>query len=161
MWVGKNTPTINPLKVGDNLVTLSDKMKALGVYFQGNLCWDAQGQHAIQKSNKVVTAFRFLRKYMTEKQFITAASANYYGSVFYCCSVWFHSSKQSIKKKLNSSHFRLLRTAKRDFKMTLKRNELTELCERATPEQWTRFITATRVIKVLRDKKPPDLLRRL
>ncbi len=41
--------------------------------------------------------------------------------------------------------------------MKLKGNELTELCEKATPEQWAKFITATRVIKIIHSKYPTDL----
>ena len=41
--------------------------------------------------------------------------------------------------------------------MKLNRNELTGLSQRATPEQWTKFITTSRVIKVLRDKEPKYL----
>ena len=55
----------------------------------------------------------------------------------------------------------MLRTAKRDFMMKLKRNELTELCKRATPEQWTKFMTASRVIKIMRDNQPTELNQRL
>jgi hypothetical protein len=110
-------------------------MKALGIHIEGNLSWDAQAESAINKSKKLLSAFRFLRKYLTEKQFLKAASANYYGSVFYGGIVWFHSLKQKYKNKLTSIHFRLLRTAKRDFLLKLKRTELTELCKRATPEQ--------------------------
>ena len=45
--------------------------------------------------------------------------------------------------------------------MKLKRNELTELCKRATPEQWAKFVTSSRVIKTLRDKYPKELNHRL
>ncbi len=64
------------------------------------------------------------------------------------------------KVKLNSYHFRLLRTAKRDYMMKLKRTELTELCQRAMPEQWTKFMTASKVIKIMRDEQPPGLVTR-
>jgi hypothetical protein len=45
--------------------------------------------------------------------------------------------------------------------MHLRRNELTELCKRARPEQWTRFITANRVIKIVQSRMPIDLHKRL
>jgi hypothetical protein len=157
MWIGGDVSPFNAINIGDNEVSLTTSMKALGIHFQGNLAWDVQAEVAINKSKKLLSAFRFLRKYLTEKQFLKAASANYYGSVFYGATVWYHSLKQKFKKKLTSTHFRLLRTAKQDYKLKLKRTELTELCERATPEQWTRFITATRVIKIVRNRAPTDL----
>ena len=45
--------------------------------------------------------------------------------------------------------------------MGLKRMELTKLCKRATPEQWTKFITSSRVIKILRDDQPLELVNLL
>jgi hypothetical protein len=158
MWIGTN-PVQTYINIGNNVIPFVSKMKALGIFIQGDLSWDAQAEHAIAKSKKLLSAFRFLRKYLSESQFLKAASANYYGSVFYACNVWYHSLKQDSKTKLTSTHFRLLRCAKKDYMMKFKRTELTELCQRATPEQWTKFITASRVIKVIRDRQPLELHR--
>lgn len=156
MWIGDN-PLIEYLTIGTNKVHLSKQIKALGILIQGNLSWDSQAELAINKSKKLLSAFRFLRKYLTESQFLKAASANYYGSVYYASSVWFQNTKAIFKTRLNSIHFRLLRTAKRDFKMKFSRCELTHLCKRATPEQWSKFITASRVIKIVRSNEPKEL----
>jgi hypothetical protein len=161
MWIGNKGAPLDHITVGNNVIALSNKMKALGVYIQGNLSWDEQAEYTINKSKKLLSAFKFLRKYLTEEQFLKAASANYYGSVYYASNVWFHCIKKSQKVKLTSIHFRLLRTAKKDYMMKFKQNELTELCKRATPEQWTRFITASRVIKIIRDKEPALLFEEL
>jgi len=136
-------------------------MKALGIYFQGDLSWDAQAEHTLSKSKKLLSAFRFLRKYLTEEQFLKAASANYYGSVFYSSIVWYQNLKQTHKNKLNSIHFRMLRTAKKDYKMKLKRDELTNTCKRATPDQWNKFITSSKVIKIIREQTPVELATKL
>jgi len=160
MWIG-TTPLLDNLSIGNNIVPFTKSMKALGIYVQGDLCWDAQAEHSISKSKKLLSAFRFLRKYLTEKQFLKAASANYYGSVYYAASVWFHNLKQSQKKKLTAVHFRMLRTAKKDFKMALSRSKSTQLCERATPEQWAKFVTASRVIKTIRDQQPAYIFEKL
>jgi len=160
MWIGANCP-ISHVTIGGNPVPLVNSMKALGVHIDGNLDWNKQAEHAVSKSKKLLSAFKFLRKYMTESQFLKAASANFYGSIFYASSVWFQNIKQIYKTKLTSTHFRMLRVAKKDFKMALKRTELTELCKRATPEQWAKFITATRVIKTVRSQEPPMLADRL
>jgi hypothetical protein len=154
MWIGNQEPPVDHVTIGTNVIKLSKTMKALGVHIQGNLSWDVQAEHAITKSKKLLFAFKFLRKYLTESQFLKAASANYYGSVYYAANVWFHCTLKSLRNKLTSVHFRLLRVAKKDYMMKFKRTELTELCQRATPEQWTNFITASRVIKILRDKEP-------
>ncbi len=45
--------------------------------------------------------------------------------------------------------------------MKLKWTKLTELCQRATLEQWAKFITTLCVIKIMRDEQPVGLSERL
>jgi ribonuclease P/MRP protein subunit RPP40 len=135
MWIGKCKPERDYVNIGTTIIKFLNKMKALGLYIEGDLSWDAQANHAIAKSKKLLSAFRFLRKYLNESQFLKAAAATYSGMVFYACSVWFHNIKQIFKTKLTSVHFRILRCMKKDYMMKFKQNELTELCQRATPEQ--------------------------
>ena len=164
MWIGAKkaiTHKLDSLTVNNKGIHLTHKMKALGIYFQGDLSWDAQAEHTLLKSKKLLSAFRFLRKYLTEEQFLKAASANYYGSVFYSSIVWYQNLKQTHKNKLNSIHFRMLRTAKKDYKMKLKRDELTNTCKRATPDQWNKFITSSKVIKIIREQAPVELATKL
>jgi len=61
------------------------------------------------------------------------------------------------ERQLDSLHFRLLRTACRDYNYSKSRVELTKVCKRATPSEWSKFATATRVVKTLRDKQPKVL----
>jgi len=130
-------------------------MKALGIHFEGNLNWDVQAEYALSKGRKLASCFGYLRKYMTEEQFLKAATVNYYSTVFYSSSVWFHSVKAIHKTKFNSLHFRMLRTATRQHETS--RSELTKRCRRATPNEWANFITASRVIKTIRDEQPKPL----
>jgi hypothetical protein len=90
MWIGGDASPFITIIIGDNEVPLTTSMKVLGIHFQGNLAWDVQAEVAINKSKKLLSAFRFLRKYLTEKQFLKAAPANYYGSVFYGGTVWYY-----------------------------------------------------------------------
>jgi len=50
-----------------------------------------------------------------------------------------------------------LRTACGDYNYSKSRIELTRVCKRATPSEWSKFATATRVVKTLRDKQPKVL----
>lgn len=156
MWIGKTSP-IKAIKIKGTECDLVSKMKALGILIQGNLSWDAQAEAAISKGKKLVSNFNVLRRYLNEEQFLKAASANYYGAVFYGASVWFDFTKSIYKSKLQSLHFRLLRTATKDFGFRLNHDQLTERCKRATPRQWCNFITASKVMKIIRDKQPATL----
>ncbi len=54
MWIGK-TPLIDHLRVGNNSVRLTNLMKALGFYIQGDLCWNVQAEHALNKGKKLLS----------------------------------------------------------------------------------------------------------
>ena len=96
---------------------------------------------------------------MDEEQFLRAVTVNYYSSVFYASSVWYQNAKAIHKTKFNSIHFRILRTATRSFGAS--RPELSKRCQRATPIEWARFVTASRVIKTIRDEEPKSLFELL
>ncbi len=55
----------------------------------------------------------------------------------------------------------LILDCKRDFRMELKRDDRSKLCQRATPDEWTNLITSSRVIKILRDEEPRYLCNEL
>jgi len=156
MWIGKTSP-IDSIKIGSEDCKLVKNFKALGIFIQGDLSWDTQAESAINKGKKLVSNFKVLRKYLTEDQFLKAASANYYSTIFYGASVWFESTKAIQKTKFQSLHFRLLRTATRDYGFHLSHDQLSTRCKRATPKQWSNYITASLILKTFRSKQPVEL----
>ncbi len=112
MWIGKE-PQLNEICINWTKCSLVKSMKALGIYIQGDLSWDTQAEFDIKKGQKLASCFGYVRKYLTEDQFLKAATADYYESVFYASSVWFQNIKVIFKTKFNSIHFRILGTATR------------------------------------------------
>ena len=156
MWLGKDPP-ITSIKVGGVNCDLVTSMKVLGTYFECDLNWDKQAELSIKKGVKLINVFRFIRRYLTEEQFLKSVTSNYYGSVFYGASVWLPNIKASHKTKLNSLHFRLLRVACKDFSLKLSRDDLTTRCKRAKPMEWARYSTASIAMKTIRDELPKPL----
>jgi hypothetical protein len=154
MWIGK-TPLIDKIMINNTQCDLVKSMKALGVYFEGNLSWDTQAEQAIAKAKRLTSCLGYLRKYLDEKQFLKAATAHYYSTVFYASSVWYMNTKACYKTKFNSLHFRMLRIATRLHEES--RSTLTKRCQRATPMEWVKYVTSTRVIKTIRDEEPKPL----
>jgi len=126
MMVGKGKPEItwiSKFQVTDHqsitfsnvLIHFTTSIKALGVVIQGDLCWHKQSEESIRKGTRLLSSFKYLRKYLTESQFLKAVSAHFYGAVFYCCSVWFEITKWRYKEKFDSLYFRLLRSACSDY----------------------------------------------
>jgi len=54
-------------------------------------------------------------------------------------------------------HFRMLRVACRDYDHQISKEDLMVRCKRVTPLQWVRFLMLSKVIKIIRNKEPPDL----
>lgn len=157
MWIGRSTGPRPEVKIMGNTCEPVSFMKALGILIDGTLSWDHQAERAISTGQKLVSVFRFLRKQMTEEQFLKTVTANYYSSVFYCSSVWHPNIKAIYKAKLTSLHFRLLRTACRDFNSLLSRDQLSTRCKKATPNEWSKYTTASLAMRIHRDKCPRRL----
>ena len=99
MWIGKNKPPIDSVLINNVRCYFKNSIKALGIQIEGNLGWDVQAEAALAKGKRLVSCLGYLRKYLTEDQFLKAASANYYSSVFYASSVWFLSIKAVHRSK--------------------------------------------------------------
>jgi len=72
--------------------------------------------------------------------------------------VWFEQSHQVYKTKFKSLHYWLLRSACKylNYSLIIK-IKLSMTSKRATPKEWTRFITASKVVKIVRDQQPKHL----
>jgi len=62
-----------------------------------------------------------------------------------------------LKNKLRSLHFTLLRPACRDCQNEYSCNFLSKICQRADPDEWSKFCTSSLVIKTIREKNPTNL----
>jgi len=83
-------------------------------------------------------------------------------AVYYGAPVW---TISSLKCKewtlLESSHYKGMRIALRDYTISLPRATIDNECQRATPRQWSAYINAPIVIKILNTKEPKMLVERL
>jgi hypothetical protein len=156
MWLGKNINPL-PINVSGTICHPVQQLKALGIVFDGILNWDFQAMKAIKLGQKLVSIFKFLRNQMTKPQFLKAVTANYYSSVFYCNSVWYPNVKAVHRTKLVSLHYRILRIACKDYRSILSRDELSERCQKATPDEWSNYTTASVSMKICRDNQPERL----
>jgi len=75
----------------------------------------------------MLSHFQFLRKYFNEQQFLKIVSGNYYGSVFYACTVWF----DKIKTKFHACFRSLRRVACRDFDHQISKEDLMVRCKKS------------------------------
>jgi hypothetical protein len=132
-------------------------MKVLGVTMDNRMSWSEHIGKTVNKLNGLSSALKFIRKRLTKQNYLQVLTSQYYGSCYYASPVWLgpHTKKVDLKK-LNSLHYRLLRTVVGDWKQSISRYKLDEL-GRVGPDKWSKYITASTVIKILRDKEPKRL----
>jgi len=155
--VGNNPLAPTQININGKICEIQTNMKALGITIDSNLKWDTHAEDMINRGRGLISVFRHLRKYLTEEQFLKTVTCNFYSSVYYAASVWLPNCKAIQKTKLTSLHFRLLRTACKDYWTKLSRIELTNRCQKATPPEWSKYTTASVAIKVIKTKQPQRL----
>jgi len=153
----------SPLEIKIDGTTLQTKttLKVLGIHMDHRLTWSYHIAQNINKMNRLTGALQYVRQRVTKGQFLTIMTSQYYSSCFYACQAWLgHHTRYQDLRKLNSLHYRLLRTAVNDWKCKIKRNELNTL-GRARPSLWSKYSCSNIVIKILRDRVPPRLHRHI
>jgi len=70
-------------------------------------------------------------------------------------------SEGIYKKRFNALFYRQLRVTTRDYKRMIPQSELVKRCKCATPSEWVKYTTSSKVIKIMRDSKPIVLFDRL
>ena len=161
MYICRKGPRKLTLKIDSDTIKTQDKMQVLGIQFDSGLTWSQHISTTINKMNRLTGALKFLRRRLTEKQFLTVMTSQYYGMCYYGCQAWLgrHTRYMDLRK-LNGMHYRLLRIVKMDWKQKIKRHVLDEI-GRARPTTWAKYATSSTVIKSLRDGIPKRLSEHL
>lgn len=152
MWMNNNKAT--SLKCGDETITTLPGIGVLGMHMDNQMNWSEHVSKTINKLNRLSSGLKFMRRRLTEDQFLKVITSQYYGLCYYGCQVWLgdHTRRMDLKK-LDSAHYRMLRIIKQDYRRKIGRHELDQI-GRARPSLWSKYSTANLVIKVLRDKEP-------
>lgn len=161
MWIGNKNIKHPGITVGNNLVPFQNQIKALGVTISHDLSWELHASNVISKGKKLLSALYHTRKYLTESQFLRSVANNFSSTVFYASTVWFDNLKKSTQRKFNTLYHRMLRIATKDYYRTLTNRELTSRCKRASPREWVKYSTCTKVVKIIRENAPVCLVKRL
>jgi len=82
MWLGKSDPPTSNLNINGHDFCFQNNIKALGITVSRNLSWDDHLVNVIQKGKKLMKGFRFIRKHLTEKQFLQTVTNTFFASTF-------------------------------------------------------------------------------
>jgi hypothetical protein len=136
-------------------------IKALGVIVTDTLDWTDHVDQVIDRTSHTIRRIRFLSKWLTKDELLQLVTSQYFGIVYYASPVWMGSLKATNWRRLNTSHYRAIRSALKDFRKRKKRSELDEESKRATPLEWSKYCIASTVIKLYNrsDTRIGELLR--
>ncbi len=156
---GTETRSVN---INNHLLETKTSMKVLGILFDNNLRWDTQVDSIIKKANSKISVLKKLRSKFTQQQFLQILTSQFFSIIFYCSDVWLTTStSQKLWTVINSIHYKSLRIAVCDHKQRINREKLDVLCQRANPKQWSKYSSASLVIKVLQREEPSYLVNNL
>ena len=116
----------DPLLVDGCHIYPTKNLKILGVWFSKNLDWNFHVDKAIKKANSMVYALRYLNSKVSRPQFASLIHAHFLSKLTYACQIWSSSLSSSLKKRLESCFFKVIRLLCRDFKGKIGRQELIE-----------------------------------
>jgi len=108
-------------------IAVAKTMKVLGITFDFDLSWRTHMENVVKKSQRMVSGLKVIRHALSEDQFLTVATSQYYGSLYYGLPVWFDSLLQKHKQKMDVLHYKLLRLVIKDWQMLYPREMLDTL----------------------------------
>jgi len=113
-------------------------------------------ENLIKKSQKMISGLKVIRHALTEEQFLTVATAQYYGSLYYGLPVWFHSMQRKHQDKIQVLHYKLLRVVVRDWQMVYPR-DLLDTLGRARPIVFANYSVGSIIINAINQGLPSRL----
>jgi len=157
-----NTPHEATFEIEDTVIKSTNKMKALGVWFQHDMKWNSHVDEVLKKIKPKLSMLKKIRKNLDMDQFLKIATAQIYSILYYASQVWLNETLRSdYWQRLKSLHYRVLRAAARDFKQKMPKTTLDKKCKRVNPKTWSTYSTSSLVIKVIRDRSPTYLYEML
>jgi len=146
------------LTVDNNKITTESSMKVLGLIFNHDLDWSEQTKKSLGKARGYLKWLHIIRKFMNKEICLNLITAFYFSAVYYGAPVWMIPHLKSKDwKLLEASHYKAMRIAIQDYTRKVSRPNIDTQCCRATPRQWSSYITASTVIKILKTREPSVL----
>jgi len=91
------------------------------------------------------------RRKISKDNALKIVTSHYFGQTYYCSPLWLKDALSFENwTRLRSQHYRALRAAVGDFRKRIPCQELDRICKRATPRQWSNYITSKTAIKLFR-----------
>jgi len=157
----KNKKVKGSISVCDTQVSLSAKIKILGITFDQNLTWSDHISDLIPKLKKINGVFYHLKKFFSINECIKIATAIYYSKLYYACAVWLIPTlNNTLKNKLLSISALVLKNIfnrKCNLNDPISFLDLHKLAKRATPNMYMKYNTSITLHKIANNQVPESI----
>ena len=154
----KGEPVLEDLNIAGCMIKSKRAMKVLGVIFDYRLSWEEHVTNVVKRCQNKIGVLKRIRRNFTEEQALKIITAQLFSILYYCAPVWLHTGlRYDLRRLVESMHFKVLRIAIKDHKNQLSKHVVTKRCRRACPDQWGQYLSASTLIKIMRDKTPVKL----
>lgn len=149
----------SPLLVGKDTVQPKKTIKILGVLFDQDLSWNSHASKLKHKASLALRKLKFLGKFVKQAGMKKIILTHLFGMLYYGSVVWLNElTSFKIIRSLESIHYKGLRIAAKDYYMTLSRERLDDIFNRATLCKWMKYSNtkmALNMISQSTDGPPP------
>jgi len=125
-------------------------MKVLGIYFNDELRWEKQEDHALLKSSRVLHCLHKIRAFLNIHQAKQVVTSFFFSVLLYGIEVWFHQHLAfHLKRRVRSIHYKAIRLV---YGKSLPRSELN--CYRGTPDVMSNYNLAKQMCNIVNSGLP-------
>jgi len=134
-------------------IAAGNSMKVLGVYFDDELRWEKQVDHALLKASRVLHGLHKIRAYLNTQQAKQVVTSFFFLVLFYALEVWYHQHLGfHLKRRVRSVHYKAMRLV---YGRSLTRDELD--CYRGNPDAMSNFNLAKQMCNIINSGLPSRL----
>lgn len=153
----KSTPDQEILLNGAT-VKAHKEMKVLGIKFDEKMSWNTQIEDTIKKTRKLAYGMRYLSKYFNYDEMTIVLKSQLFSNVYYNCEIWLNNGlHKRLKMRLLSATTGLIRETFGLRGWPISRVDIHQLANIPTPDQWSNYVHARTLHKILMDEFPEGI----
>jgi len=112
------------IKIMDDTITSGKQLKVLGSIVDHKLSWEPNITKIIGKCRSLAFSLRYLRRHLTLEETVKIFKAHVSSRITFGAPIWGHALSFSLRSKLRSVYFYIIRLIVRDFNFNLNRTSL-------------------------------------
>lgn len=142
-------------------ITAGKEIKILGSYLDSKLSWEKNTNNIISKCRSLVFGLRYLRRILSLEDAVKVFKSHLISRLTYASPVWSQLLNYSMRAKLRSFYFYVIRILTRDFEFKMNRSKLLRRCSLESIDDILFKRTSTFIFKLTYHLEPTVLVGNL